>query len=394
MKTPKLLSLLMLAFASALAFTSCSGGDDDNNPADDLAGSFSGWTEMTYGTKSTVFDATDHVTITSNANGSATVTLKSDNFGTITIPSASVTKSGSKYTVIGPGSVTFASASGLSGDHSCTLNGTVSTSKDDFTLTYTVPSLNGGTTLVFQDGTSPIEKVIAGSYDGWTIINSGYFNDLYTDNEIVKVTANDNGTVDVSYTHSTYGTCLIEGANVSKSNDVATIKGSGKITMNGKEYASTFTGTVKTDKSEAEMTFDIPTAMEGMDITFYSGDTPVSVIVSGTYTGNSTENTDIQTGLSNDNDVMTITKVDDSHVALTYTSEAFGTATFENIAVSTTESGYEFASSAGTISITGQSGTTTYDCTISGTMGLSKGTWAFNINVPKASNANITFANK
>lgn len=113
---------------------------------------------------------------------------------------------------------------------------------------------------------------VAGSYTGTTSASFQYSSDpMVTENETFTVTAAGEGTVNVSYESSVWGSFSFEGVAVSGS-DPYTLEGDG-VTLMGmgetkSEYAATFEGTVGKAAGTAEFLVTVPAVMGGITIEF------------------------------------------------------------------------------------------------------------------------------
>lgn len=136
-----------------------------------------------------------------------------------------------------------------------------------------------------------ISEAIQGSYNGYTVAEFKYTEvPMTTADETVVLTANADGTCNVSFTSSQWGTFTVSNSKVTLKDDTYTIMGSGKTVMGmseeaKKEYACDFEGSVSKDKKTVSFLFDVPSVMGGLKITFKLGDAPVADVIAGTYKG-------------------------------------------------------------------------------------------------------------
>lgn len=97
----KLKTILVMAVV-ALCSAACS--DDENQPAvADIAGSYAGYTLAGCAYFQNTCTADETVTVTENADGSASVTFVSDSWGDFSIPNAQMSENGDTYTLTGSG---------------------------------------------------------------------------------------------------------------------------------------------------------------------------------------------------------------------------------------------------------------------------------------------------
>lgn len=145
-----------------------------------------------------------------------------------------------------------------------------------------------------SDDNGPIvnlAETIQGSYKGYTVAEFEYTETpMTTSNENVSLTANTDGTSNISFISEKWGTFTISNAQVSTRGDTYIIKGSGKTVMgmsedSKKEYDCDVEGTISKDKKAVTFVFDIPSVMGALKITFNLGDAPIGDVIAGTYKG-------------------------------------------------------------------------------------------------------------
>lgn len=122
-------------------------------------------------------------------------------------------------------------------------------------------------------------KVIAGSYDGYTMASCAYFQNTCTAGETVVVTANTDGTATVTFISGTWGEFSISGAQISKKGDTYSLTGSGqtKMGMGDKvsSYDCTYTAEINS-REKAQMKFVVAGVMGGLTIDFFTGEAPAT----------------------------------------------------------------------------------------------------------------------
>lgn len=125
-------------------------------------------------------------------------------------------------------------------------------------------------------------QAVAGKYEGYTKAVFTYMPEgQYAANQTIIVTANEDGTCNVSYTSDSFGTFTITNAIVKTENGKYVIDGKG-VTLMGMsekeptEYQCTLTGEIDAAKEETTFLFTIPAVMGGMTIAFAKGDIPES----------------------------------------------------------------------------------------------------------------------
>ena len=99
-------------------------------------------------------------------------------------------------------------------EYDCTFEGTISKDKKTSALEFNVPAVMNGLTVTFTQGEAPAAVMAAGSYKGYTKAVAQYFpNGQYAADQTIKVTANEDGTVNVTYTSTSFGEFTIKQCN-------------------------------------------------------------------------------------------------------------------------------------------------------------------------------------
>ena len=139
-----------------------------------------------------------------------------------------------------------------------------------------------------KEGNDPKVLDFSGSYEGYTLASSSYFQNMVSAGEIISIAENPDGTASVSFTSATWGEFTIADAQANMSGSLCTLAGSGQARMgmggNTSSYECSFTAEIKS-QSEARMTFEIPAVMGGMKIEFTTGNAPADLLLAGTYAG-------------------------------------------------------------------------------------------------------------
>lgn len=277
-KILKKLGILMLLLTVLTTF-SCSDNDDDTPAWQALAGEYTGWTSGKFAYSPTPL-ATDGEKLTVVvADGKMNIQLVSAQWGTATVNDVAVTTTADGFSLSGTGSATLGMSGSTAKAYDCTLTGTISKDRKTANVVLTYPAVMGGTTVTFALGEAPAAQLVAGSYKGWSSAKFAYSpNPMNTDGEKVAVTANEDGTINVTFTSTQWGTATIENAKVEKTADGFSLSGQGKATMgmNGSssDYDCTLEGTIGKDKDEYSLVFKVPAVMGGLNITFAQGSAP------------------------------------------------------------------------------------------------------------------------
>lgn len=245
------------------------------------AGDYDGYTLTSTAYFQSMLATDEEVEITANEDGTAAIEFESNMWGKVAIPAAKVERNGNDFTISGSGKVTMPGMNGgAAKEYDCTVAGTINSAKDNVEITFTVPSVMGGTDIKFILGQAPASLVAAGDYDGYFAVSTAYFQQNY-DDETVAVAANEDGTVNVTFTSDSWGTANIENATAEyDENGNVIISGDGTIKMgmegNLKDYACTLTGTVDGDKENATFSFVASSVMGGTTIKFNLGQAPAA----------------------------------------------------------------------------------------------------------------------
>lgn len=273
----------LLALAAVALFTAACNDDDNNsineNPAADVAGTYTGYSEAAFQyTDTPLVSAGESLTITGDAEtGKATVTYTSSSFGEFTVSGAEVTHQGNTYSVSGSGS-TLMGMGDTKNEYECTLQGTLDGGRTEGSFTFTVPAVMGGMTITFTLGDIPAEKLLAGSYEGWTNARCAYFDGMQADGQTLTLSANSDGTFTLAYTSDDWGEFSFTSVSATQSDGVYTLSGEGttQMGMNGNvnEYPCTLSGSIDESKANVTFEFSVPGVMGGLTITFTVGDMP------------------------------------------------------------------------------------------------------------------------
>lgn len=156
MKLKETFKYLFMAVALTAGFASCSDDDETETPAAQVvAGTYSGWSKFVFSYKPAgmSYDA-QTVTLTAVDDETVTVGYTSDDLGSSEI-TATVVKGTDGYTLSGEGKFSMGMSGSEAKEYDCTLEGTVSSDKATYSIVYTMPSVMGGSTITFQNGSAP-----------------------------------------------------------------------------------------------------------------------------------------------------------------------------------------------------------------------------------------------
>lgn len=84
-----------------------------------------------------------------------------------------------------------------------------------------------------KEETTPSASVdvtkVVGTYEGYTLASSAYFQNNFTADESVTIAKSGDKTVDITFASATWGTTTISGATVSANGSRYTVSGSGMV---------------------------------------------------------------------------------------------------------------------------------------------------------------------
>lgn len=260
MEIKKFLAMMMIAACATFA-VACD--DDDDNSDDnsvvetslgaDIEGTYDGYTSTTFAYISYYMTYEgESVVIEDTGDSKVNVTLTSGTWGTFTISDAAVTLSGSTYTIAeSAGTVTMTGHSSTS-SYDFTMSGHVALG--NASLSVSVPSLMGGTTLIFETGDAPAAALVTGSYSGnMSLAVSG--SDMGTVATSVLLVADDNDNVTLTLggfsltiaamgTDITLGDIAIPDVTVAEESDGSYTLSSESFEINDVDYGDSSTITV------------------------------------------------------------------------------------------------------------------------------------------------------
>ena len=272
----KIKTILVLAVA---AFCSMSCDKKTNDPKGvDFAGSYNGYTLANCNYFQNMISADETVVITENTDGTATVSFTSSTWGEFTIADAQASASGGLCTLSGSGQ-TQMGMGGNTSTYDCTFTAEIK-SQSDARMKFEIPAVMGGMTLTFQTGEAPADLLLAGTYEGYTDADCSYFQDRYTDDENVKLTANGDGTLKVVFESASWGTFTVESATATKEGEEYVFTGSGSVAMgmggSTSNYDFTLSGRSNAAKDDFSIAFNVPAVMGGLTITLLPGTAPTT----------------------------------------------------------------------------------------------------------------------
>lgn len=233
-----------------------------------------------------------------------------------------------------------------------------------------------------ENGSKTVD--FAGSYNGYTLANCNYFQNMISADETVVITENTDGTATVSFTSATRGTFTITDAQASISGNVCSLSGSGQTQMgmggSTSAYDCTFTAEIKS-QTDARMEFSIPAVMGGMTLTFQTGEAPADLLLAGTYEGYTDADCSNFQDRYTDGENVKLTANGDGTLKVVFESASRGTFTVESATATKEGEGYVFTGSGSVAMEMGES-TSNYDFTLSGRTNAAKDDFSIAFNVP------------
>lgn len=233
-----------------------------------------------------------------------------------------------------------------------------------------------------ENGSKTVD--FAGSYNGYTLANCNYFQNMISADETVVITENTDGTATVSFTSATWGTFTITDAQASISGNVCSLSGSGQtqMGMGGSTSANdcTFTAEIKS-QTDARMEFSIPAVMGGMTLTFQTGEAPADLLLAGTYEGYTDADCSYFQDRYTDGENVKLTANGDGTLKVVFESASWGTFTVESATATKEGEEYVFTGSGSVAMGMGES-TSNYDFTLSGRTNAAKDDFSIAFNVP------------
>ncbi len=117
---------------------------------------------------------------------------------------------------------------------------------------------------------------VSGTYSGYTVASSQYFNEMVTENETLTVKTGGGNLAEITFTSGEWGTYTIKEATVSKMGKAYQIVGKGTCEMAGMGGGPANTYECEVDAivnslQSAIFTFNVPSVMGGVTVEFRTG---------------------------------------------------------------------------------------------------------------------------
>lgn len=240
-----------------------------------------------------------------------------------------------------------------------------------------------------NDSDTNTAEAVQGNHKGYTVADFQYTEiPMITPNENIVITANADGTCNVSFTSEQWGVFTISKAQVVAKGDKYTISGSGKTVMgmsekSKKEYDCDIEGVVSKDKKNITFVFDVPKVMGGLKITFNIGDAPAGSVIAGTYKGYTEASFKyINTPMVTPDETVVVITNEDGTSNISFTSAKWGTFTISNAQITSKDKVYTVKGGGKTIMGMSEDSKKEYNCTVEGTIASDKKTVTFLFEVP------------
>ena len=204
-----------------------------------------------------------------------------------------------------------------------------------------------------KEETTPSTSVdvtkVVGTYEGYTLASSAYFQNNFTADESVTIAKSGDKTVDITFASGTWGTTTVTNATVSASGSRYTVTGNGTCLMQGmggeRSYDCTLTADIAST-ADATVTVSLPAVMGGTNVVFKTGKASTGYYVADKYRGDIDVSVNGSSQLTITDTVMTLNakegdKVDivtpEMGLSMGAQQMSLPSTTFENIAVSTAD---------------------------------------------------------
>ena len=205
-----------------------------------------------------------------------------------------------------------------------------------------------------KEETTPSASVdvtkVVGTYEGYTLASSAYFQNNFTADESVTIAKSGDKTVDITFASGTWGTITVTGATVAANGSRYSVSGTGTCLMAGmggqeRSYDCTLTADIAST-TDATVTVSLPAVMGGTNVVFKTGKASTGYYVADKYRGDIDVSVNGSSQLTIADTVMTLNakegdKVDivtpEMGLSMGAQQMSLPSTTFENIAVSTAD---------------------------------------------------------
>lgn len=167
----KTTTIIMMALTAAiLVLSGCNKNKKKNETpmmqdvAEKVVGNYEGYMLAESNFFSDMFSADESIVITKKSNTTVDVVCESKVWGVFTIENAGVTGSTAPYTISGSGTCKMGMG-GQMKDYDCVVSAMIYGTDADM-ISFEIPSVMGGTKIVFHRGTAPLGYYVRGEYNG------------------------------------------------------------------------------------------------------------------------------------------------------------------------------------------------------------------------------------
>lgn len=147
---------LVFTLPSVMGGTTIAFSNGEVPVAKYLAGDYTGWSKFVfkYMPNGMNYDA-QTVKLTANEDGTATITYTSTDLGNSEIVVTITKGDDGSYQLSGEGEFNMGMSGSEAKAYACTVEGTISSDKATYSIVFTLPSVMGGSTITFQNGSAP-----------------------------------------------------------------------------------------------------------------------------------------------------------------------------------------------------------------------------------------------
>lgn len=149
----KFLKKMLFVAAAVLMISAC----NKETASEKIEGSYACYSSASCAYFQDMIGEGDTVTIVAQEEN-ADITVKSTTWGTASFSGLTVTEEGDNAILSGNGTIAMPGMDGTVSNYDATVKGTVALDKSTMELTATLPSVMGGMTIVFKNGTAPASK--------------------------------------------------------------------------------------------------------------------------------------------------------------------------------------------------------------------------------------------
>lgn len=199
----KVRTLLFGAIVAMLpmAIASCDKEKEETTPSTSVdvtkvVGTYEGYTLASSAYFQNNFTADESVTIAKSGDKTVDITFASGTWGTTTVTNATVSASGSRYSVSGTGTCLMAGMGGQERSYDCTLTADIA-STADATVTVSLPAVMGGTNVVFKTGKASTGYYVADKYRGDIDVSVNGSSQLTITDTVMTLNAKEGDKVDI-----------------------------------------------------------------------------------------------------------------------------------------------------------------------------------------------------